>query len=1451
MDDDDWQEMPVVHSAGDGSTGGGGYSAGYGGPADDSSDSDSEAGPSRRRQKRFSHHRKDSKVNAGASTASTSGQHAPTTNATGTSLGVRDARGFDWRAKPSSAPGMAENRDREDSNNPDDSDDEDEDDEKGKGYTQLRLDEDVEGDELHAATEYLFGDAHAQGGSKGPVESSVGYSYQGESTATPLSQMTTTKSMLSDPQKIAYVGLCSLKAKEMVRALKRIPGSSKDLAASLKSTEEWEVRVLARLFQHMDIDASEQKMIQSLGEHGVLAADLAPSLVTTQKIENPDYDPLAAEEQAEAEANAEAKGMKEADAKDRTDAAGSAETDADQTTADEQLPVPRDSGDDVAEGEGNDGDLGGSISPEPTSQAGARRDEPPSTQPDQLSTADKAEDGDIASAGDGATTPTPATPKAEQESPTLSPSSAHAGPRLADPNTAAQAAAAEANINAGAQSQLGLTSEPQSVQPPPNALPGVTTALSTTDTHITLDLRWTILCDLFLVLTADSVYDARSRVLLERVAEQLGLTWMDVTKFEKRVTDALEIEEGIERLKDKSTLTRREREAKRRKWAMVGLATVGGGLVIGLSAGLAAPLVGAGLAGFLGTVGVGGTSGFLAGAGGAALITTTGTAAGAALGGRGMTRRTQSVRTFMFKPIHNNKRINCIVTVPGFMNGPLDDVRLPFSVIDSVMGDVFSVLWEPEMMREMGNAIYILYNETLIAGVQSVLAATIAGGLLGALAWPLWLTKLGYLIDNPWSNACTRAEAAGKILADVLYARQLGVRPITLVGFSLGARAIFYALVELAKKKAFGIIQNVYIFGTPVAASDKVWKEIRSIVAGRFVNGFSRTDWILGYLFRATSGGLRSIAGLHPVERVPDVENVDVTTSVPGHLQYRAFMPLVMSEVGFRVTQDWFDEPEDLSKIPDREVVLQEIEDKKRELELKAANNQGSGFANKWKHGQTSTPGGGGSSTPTPSATAGGEKGAGGDDDDDDLPPREEHADDEDDLPPREEHPVPEGKTEVEAGKGPADLEPVGAAAAEQIERAATPEAERPPDHSAHFNTQAILAELRDGGIEVKELESSMPALDLKDQLKASSTPEPATQQEQSMRQSAAQPSAPAAAPPRTPTLPAAQPRRMGLKASMASFFTRRSSTTPASSRAESPAPATQPTTPTLAAPSSAYTSNSAAAASRMAEKGAASMPSTPTIDEAVPGGQQPWNPSTAPATKSWDRPYNVSSGSFSSTDTSRLPPAPPSYAANNDLNLSFASDFDDGEGEADKDAAQNGGSANAQTYGLSANEAQDLARRFGEPSLSPTATSQGAFGREEGFGGNDWGQPSSETTTADTMGSAWGRTASSDNSSGPSPAGLGFSSASTSDAASTIRPLETSYGTYSRQRSTSSAVATPLDELMTAGTSGDGFFPSSAAARAMTSSTENNSAPQRPQQSGSRGGNMFSYSEATENPWG
>lgn len=135
------------------------------------------------------------------------------------------------------------------------------------------------------------------------------------------------------------------------------------------------------------------------------------------------------------------------------------------------------------------------------------------------------------------------------------------------------------------------------------------------------------------------------------------------------------------------------------------------------------------------------------------------------------------------------------------------------------------------------------------------------------------------------------------------------MRPITLIGFSLGARVIFYALLELAKQKQFGIVQDVFLLGTTVTASTSTWLETRAVISGRYVNAYARNDWVLNYLFRATSGGIGTVAGLRPVEGVPGLENVDVTDKIAGHMSYRTFMPLILDQLGFPVFSDYFDEP--------------------------------------------------------------------------------------------------------------------------------------------------------------------------------------------------------------------------------------------------------------------------------------------------------------------------------------------------------------------------------------------------------------------------------------------------------------------------------------------------------------------------------------------------------------
>lgn len=78
------------------------------------------------------------------------------------------------------------------------------------------------------------------------------------------------------------------------------------------------------------------------------------------------------------------------------------------------------------------------------------------------------------------------------------------------------------------------------------------------------------------------------------------------------------------------------------------------------------------------------------------------------------------------------------------MNGPYDDVRLPFSVLDPVVGDVFSVLWEPEMIRETGSALKILTGEVLTQLAQTALQATVMTALMSALQWPISESPLTY-----------------------------------------------------------------------------------------------------------------------------------------------------------------------------------------------------------------------------------------------------------------------------------------------------------------------------------------------------------------------------------------------------------------------------------------------------------------------------------------------------------------------------------------------------------------------------------------------------------------------------------------------------------------------------------------------------------------------------------
>lgn len=420
-------------------------------------------------------------------------------------------------------------------------------------------------------------------------------------------------------------------------------------------------------------------MIESLAEHGVLAGDLTPSLMTTHTIANPEYDPLEAArvERERAEEEEEV----------REETARLAEEDRlaeEARSAAEALRVEINGGEEEGGNPFEESPTPAllrrklpSVNPDPSDLAFRQDDSPPrSTWPLPASDASPA-------------SPPPPPPYSKRSSSTsrinpfgdddeeeeggdigrfdsdeeeLRSTPKRVAPDL--PPVEVEQEEEEVPKIVGTTTDLDgpLRKEDENATP---LLPGVSTTVTAADEDITLDIRWTILCDLFLLLIADSVYDARSRVLLERAAVKLALGTIDVVRFEKRVTESLEIQEGVERLKQEEVIEGRAQTSKKKRYVAIGLATLGGGLVIGLSAGLLAPVIGAALGGALTTVGISGTAGFLGGAGGAAVITTGGVGIGSTIATRSMARRTRVVKTFELKALHNQKRVNAWITMPG------------------------------------------------------------------------------------------------------------------------------------------------------------------------------------------------------------------------------------------------------------------------------------------------------------------------------------------------------------------------------------------------------------------------------------------------------------------------------------------------------------------------------------------------------------------------------------------------------------------------------------------------------------------------------------------------------------------------------------------------------------------------------------------------------------------
>lgn len=454
--------------------------------------------------------------------------------------------------------------------------------------------------------------------------------------------------------------------------------------------------------------------------------------------------------------------------------------------------------------------------------------------------------------------------------------------------------------------------------------------------------RILILHSTLLLLLSLEHYIAPSRVLLLYLTSSLHLPLSVLTDDEEKIAKGL-LEAAKHMSGESETQKKAEENKHSRKWK-VGIASVAGAALIGVTGGLAAPLVAAGVGSVMGGLGLGATAaaGYLgAVAGSTVIVGGLFGAYGGKMTGEMMDAYAKEVSDFAFLPVKekpnplsstnkdssshskhekeikdpasdsskplspssataiddpSSRRLRVTIGISGWLTEAAD-VTTPWHVLGS-NAEVFALRYELEALMNLGNSMQAMISSAAWGYAKSeMIKHTIFAELTAAL-WPLALLKISRLVDNPFSIAKNRSDKAGELLADALINKAQGERPVTLIGYSLGARVIYSCLMSLAKRKAFGLVESAVLIGAPCPSSTGDWRVMRTVVASRLVNVYSENDYILGFLYR-TSSIQYGVAGLQKIEGLPDVMNVDVSETVSGHLRYRYLVGSILKTIGF------------------------------------------------------------------------------------------------------------------------------------------------------------------------------------------------------------------------------------------------------------------------------------------------------------------------------------------------------------------------------------------------------------------------------------------------------------------------------------------------------------------------------------------------------------------------
>ena len=198
----------------------------------------------------------------------------------------------------------------------------------------------------------------------------------------------------------------------------------------------------------------------------------------------------------------------------------------------------------------------------------------------------------------------------------------------------------------------------------------------------------------------------------------------------------------------------------------------------------------------------------------------------------------------------------------------------------------YCIEWESKRLLNLGT---FLTNQ-IASAVGTQLAINIGGFLAkkmaNAVATPGMILSVAGLVDNPWHIAMHKAEMTGLLLSDIFARTQ--DKKFILMGHSLGARVVFYALRNLASKdKKF--IESVHLLGGAVGSENRNndWTACKKSVQYNINNYYSSNDYVLKGMYQLGTLFASSPIGTNKITGISGIKNFDVSEFVSGHKEYK------------------------------------------------------------------------------------------------------------------------------------------------------------------------------------------------------------------------------------------------------------------------------------------------------------------------------------------------------------------------------------------------------------------------------------------------------------------------------------------------------------------------------------------------------------------------------------